>query len=202
MNVGRRGRPSGGMVGTGPLRRGGRRGVGGRLGDVARDRMQQARAHYRAGAYAEAAQLFERMAGVARERDLPRVAVHLGVRAAACHAQLGNAEAFDTWVAHALADAAQEGDRDRSARTFGRLVQEMKDTPLASRSDDLVQSVRSQLGVVPKAPERSEVKVNRAVRRHLPKVCASCGAPVDPDTIEFNEDGSVDCDTCGALVSG
>lgn len=184
------------------MRRGGRRRAGNRLGDVARQRMQEARQHYRQGQYAEAAGLFERMAGVARERDLTRVAIHMGVRAAACHAHLGHGEAFDQWLAHAMHDAKAEGDRDRSARTFGQLVKVLADTPLADRSDDVAQTVRSQLGVMPKAPERSGTPINRSVRRHLPKACASCGAPVVADEVEFNEDGAVDCDTCGGLVSG
>lgn len=164
--------------------------------------MQEARQHYREGQYAEAAERFERMAGVARERDLSRVAVHLGARAAACHAQMGSADAFDTWLGHALADAALDGDRDRSSRTFGRLVEIVKTTPLSEKADGVVEKVRSQIGVTPKVPEASNKPVNRSMRRHLPKVCASCGAPVVAEDVEFNEDGSVDCDTCGALVSG
>lgn len=184
------------------MRRGGRRRASNRLGDVARQRLKEARGHYREGRYGEAAALFERMAGVARERDMPRVAVHLGARAAACHAQLGDAAAFETWLGHAISDAQHEGDRDRAARTFGRLVQALKESPLSEQASDVVQTVRSQLGVVPRAPELSTAPVNRSVRRHLPQKCANCGAPVNADDVEFNEDGSVDCETCGGLVSG
>lgn len=184
------------------MRRGGRRAAGNRLGDVARQRLQEAKEHYREGRYAEAAALFERMASVARERGMPRVATHLGARAAASHAQLGQAEAFDQWLEHAVVDAKQDGDPDRSARTFGQLLQVIEGTPLADRADAVRDTVRSQVGVTPRVPESDDTPINRSVRRHLPAKCGSCGAPVDANEVMFNDDGSVDCPTCGGLVNG
>ena len=191
------------MLGTGPLRRGGRRAGSDRLGDVARQRLMEARNHFQDGAHAEALPLFERMAGVARERSMPRVATHLSARAAACHAHLGQTDGFNEWLEHAIADARQDSDPDRSARTFGALLEVLRASPLAERASDVESTVRRQLGVVPKVRAAdAETNVNRNMRRHLPQKCAACGAPLDVEDVHFNEDGSVDCDTCGAIVTG
>ncbi len=183
------------------MRRGGRRSAENRLGAVARQRMMEGNQLFRSGDYAAAAERFERMAPVARDRGMPRVAAHLSVRAAASHAKLGAQAAFDTWLDHAIADAKQDGDKERSSRMFGKLLKVVRDSPLAGQADALEQKVRSQVGVPPKVPE-GEVVVNRSMRRHLPSKCAACGAPVEADEVEFNEDGSVDCDHCGSILQG
>lgn len=190
--------------GAGPMRRGGRRGQAGALGDVARQRLREAHQLLEDGQNAEAADLFARMAGVARDRGMPRMATHLSARGAAAHARAGNAAGFREQARDAISDAKLDGDKDRAARTFGALLAEVRDSPLAEAAPELEAEVRSQLGVVPRAaPEgEGEGTVNRSMRRHLPQQCASCGAPVSGAKIRFNDDGSIDCPYCGSLLTG
>ncbi|MEN0062678.1 MAG: hypothetical protein AAGA48_11045 [Myxococcota bacterium] len=192
---------TGAMMGTGPVRRGGRRKVEHRLGDVARQRIQEAHAHLAAGEAEPAATKFQRMANVAQEREMPRVAAHLGAHAALAHAMAGDREAFTASLDAAVAEAQKDGDKDRTSRLFGRFLDRLADTPFADDAATLKPTLRNQLGVTPKAPA-ADPSVNRSMRRHLPKRCANCGADVDEATIAFNDDGSVDCDRCGSLLTG
>lgn len=192
---------TGAQMRTGPVRRGGRRKGEHRLGDVARQRIQEGHEHLAAGEVAEAAARFERMAQVAGERDMPRVAAHLGAHAALAHAIADDREAFGRSLEQAVADARKDADKDRSSRLFGRFLDQLADTPLADDVEELRASLRNQLGVTPKAPN-ADPSVNRSMRRHLVKRCATCGAEVNETTVVFNDDGSMDCDRCGSLLTG
>lgn len=185
----------------GPMRRGGRRSAGNRLGDVARQRLMEAHQRYQDGQYAEAAERFGRMAEVARERNMPQIAAHLSAKAAASHAQLGDAGQMRSWLDRAVSDARQVTDKDRTARTFGTLVQVLRGSPLAGSADEIEAELRQQLGVTPKASEGGGT-VNRSMRRQLPQRCSACGAPVSGAEVQFNEDGSADCNFCGSILTG
>ena len=76
----------------------------------------------------------------------------------------------------------------------------VRDSPLQGAADEVEAAVRAQIGVTPRQPE--EVAVNRSMRRHLPARCSACGAGVDAEQVRFNEDGSVDCEVCGSIVTG
>jgi len=188
-------------MGTGPVRRGGRRKVEHRLGDVARQRIQEGHAHLAAGESAEAAEKFSRMAQVAGERDMPRVAAHLGAHAALAHAMAGDRDGFGAALEAAIGAAKQDADKDRTSRLFGRILARLADTPLGDDVDAVRTSLRDQLGVTPKAP-RADASVNRSMRRHLAKKCATCGVDVEEGSIAFNDDGSIDCERCGSLITG
>jgi len=187
--------------GTGPMRRGGRRKLEHRLGNVARQRIQEGHAHLGTGEASEAATKFSGMADVAREREMPRVAAHLGAHAALAHAIAGDREAFEVALESAVAAARQDADKDRSSRLFGTILDRLAETGLGESVEELRTSLRNQLGVTPKAPT-ADPSVNRSMRRHLPKVCATCGADVDEVTVAFNDDSSADCERCGSLLSG
>ena len=70
----------------------------------------------------------------------------------------------------------------------------------------IARSVRSIATSVPTSrssmPSKPGAAVNRKMRRGLPKVCSTCGAPVESAKIEFEEDGSADCRYCGAVLTG
>ncbi len=169
---------------------------------MARQRLREANELLDGGQYAEAGDKLTSMAGVARERGMPRTATHLAARAAGAHARAGDAAGFRELLRAALSDAKVDGDKDRAARTFGALLAVVRESPLASVADDLEAEVRNQLGVLPRAAEGEGATVNRSMRRHLPQACATCGAPVVGAQIRFNEDGSVDCPLCGSVLTG
>ncbi len=189
----------------GPMRRGGQRGgrrnAGNRLGEAARQRLMEAHELYKGGQYGEAASKFEEMAGVARDRGMSQAASHLSAKAAAAHAQLGDASAMQGALDLAISDARQATDKDRSARTFGTLMGVIRESSLAGSADEIEASVRQQLGVAPRTQGPAPA-VNRSMRRQLPQRCASCGAPVSGAEVRFNEDGSADCNFCGSILTG
>ncbi len=188
-------------MGTGPVRRGGRRKAEHRLGDVARRRIQEAHEHLAAGEATEAADKFARTSRVADEREMPRVAAHLGAHAALAHAMADDREGFAAALDEAVAAAKKDADKDRSARLFGRILARVAETPLADAVEETRAALRTQLGVTPRAPS-ADPSVNRSMRRHLGKRCATCGAEVSEASIAFNDDGSVDCERCGSLLTG
>lgn len=197
--MGRRGRPGMGF-GTGPLVRGGRRGGGG-LGVRAREQLAAARALAEGGQFAEAAAAYSRMAGIARERGMPRMAATLGARAARCHARAGDRQGLISSLEAAIGDAKVEGDADYSARTFGDLLTGLKDTQFAGATADMEGAIRQALGVSPATPPAEAQALGRSVRRHLPSECDGCGAPVSSAELRFNERGDADCPYCGSILT-
>ena len=200
--MGRRGRPGRGM-GAGPAMRGGRRRGGkGGLGEKARALLKEAREHAERGEHAEAAALFSRMAGVARERGMPRMASTLAVRAAQCQAKIGDREGLIASTEAAIGDAKREGDSGHAARNFGDLLSSLQGTAFASASPEIEGAIRSALGVSPDTGDgNANVDVNRSMRRHMPSECDACGAPVSSEGLRFNESGHADCPLCGTVLT-
>lgn len=178
---------------------GGRRTEGGKLGERAKARLQEAHALLADGAHGDAAAAFDEMAGIALGRDMPRVACRLAVRGAQGHAHAGDAEAMRASAARALEAARLDNDKSRSARTFGDLVATLRETGQDELAEQVAQAVREGLGAAPR-PRGEPPTVNRAMRRNLPKRCDGCGVKVDADRVEWNDDGSVDCGVCGSTL--
>jgi hypothetical protein len=187
---------------SGPLVRGGRREAGIKMGDKARERLRAAHAQAKAGDHAGAAAELRELAGIARKRGLHRIAVHLGTRSAAQAAKAGDRDAVVAATADAIADAKLDGDKPRSARAFGRVLKALRAGDHEEAAERVAAKVRSELGVAAKAPSGDGPPVNRAMRRHLPKTCPTCGDKVGADSVDFNDDGSVDCGTCGGVLKG
>lgn len=184
---------------AGPLVRGGRREASTKLGDKLRERLRAAYALADRGASAEAAAELGEVAGIASGRGLNRIAVHVGVRAALHAARANDLDAARNWATAAIAAAKAEGDKARSARAFGLLIRGLRaDHPAVA--EELAQQVRAGVGIAAKEEAGEAPKVNRAMRRHLPKACPTCDAPVDPEQVAFNEDASVDCPVCGDVL--
>ncbi|MEZ4241741.1 MAG: hypothetical protein R3F59_37455 [Myxococcota bacterium] len=199
--MGRRGRPGMGMR-TGPALRGGRRQQRGGLGEKAREQLQQARALAEAGKFAEAAASYDRMAGIARERDMPRMASTLSAKAAQNHAKAGDRQGLVASTEAAIGDAKQEGDAGHAARTFGDLVGSLGGTSFASAAPDIEGAIRQALGVSPAAAPTPEASgLGRSQRRNLPTACDACGAPVSAGDLRFDERGDADCPYCGSILT-
>ena len=196
----RQGRLKGGMR-SGPLVRGGRREAGTRLGDKARERLRAAHALASDSNHAAAAAELGELAAIARKRGLHRIAVHLGTRSAAQSARGGDLPAVTATAALAIQDAKADGDKPRSARAFGRVLNVLRDGEQAEAADALAAQVREGLGVAAKAAKEGPT-VNRAMRRTLPKSCPTCSVRVSADAVDFNDDGSVDCGVCGGVLKG
>lgn len=196
-----RGQPGRGRMGagTGPLRRGGRRGGGAvALSTAAQERLAEASALAAAGDHSAAAEAFARLAQVARDKARPEMAAHFGARAAANSARGGDTDALRAHTQAAVTDAKVQGDKDRSARLFGQLVSAVRDSAAAEIADELEAQLRAQLGVAPRKQEGEAPVVNRAMRRQLPAACSACGTGVQADLVVFHSEAGADCADCGS----
>jgi hypothetical protein len=155
----------------------------------------------RSGQYAEAAARFSEMAGIARERGMPRMAATLAAQAAQCHARAGNQQGLIASTEAAIADAKLEGDPQHAARTFGELLGSLDGTTFAGAKGQLDGAIRNAIGVAPVVPAAATADVNRTLRRQLPAECDSCGAPVSSAEVKFNDDGNADCPYCGSILT-
>jgi len=191
-----------GQTRSGPMVRGGRREAGTKMGDKARERLRAAHALASDGDHAGASAELTELAGIARKRGLHRIAVHLGTRAAAQAARAGDRDGVIAAAEVAIADAKLDGDKPRSARAFGRIIKALRAGDHDEAAERVAAKVRSELGVAAKAPSGDGPAVNRAMRRHLPKACPTCGTKVSADGVDFNDDGSVDCTVCGGVLKG
>ena len=182
--------------------RGGRREAATKLGEKARERLRGAHQLATQGDHAAAADEFAAMAAIARKRGLHRIAVHVGVRAATQATKAGNFELATSLTRDAIDDAKAAGDKPRAARAFGRVIRALREADQAELASTLADEIRASIGVGAKVSEGEPAKVNRAMRRRLPKACPTCGSKVDADAVSFNEDGSVDCPVCGSVLKG
>lgn len=200
--MGRRGRPGMGF-GAGPQVRGGRRAAGQKLGPQARARLLEAHDLKRSGQFALAAARFSEMAGIARERGMPRMAATLSAQAAQCHARAGDQNGLVAATEAAIADAKVDGDAEHSARTFGELVGALQGTAFAAAGGQIEGAIRGALGVTPVAPgaPADAASMSRSMRRQLPAECAACGAPVSAAEVKFLESGDADCPYCGSILT-
>jgi hypothetical protein len=178
---------------------GGRRTEGGKLGERAQEKLREAHQLMKDGQFEAAAERLEAMAQVAHKREMPRVTCWLAVRAARAHARGGNADGIERAVRHAIAAARLDNDKSRSARTFGGLVAVLRETGHDEMADRLADKVREAVGAAPRARAEAPT-VNRAMRRNLAKRCGGCGIAVDPDQVEWNDDGTADCGICGSTL--
>ncbi len=178
---------------------GGRRTEGGKLGERAKARLQQAHALRDSGDHGQAALAFSEMAGMAIGRDMPRVACRMAIWAAQSYAHAGDTEALEQSVKHAIKAARLDNDKSRSARVFGDLVATLRETGNDDMADRLSTRLRDAIGTTVRSQGEAPA-VNRAMRRNLAKRCTNCGATVDAAAVRWNEDASADCSVCGSTL--
>ncbi|MEQ1571463.1 MAG: hypothetical protein ABMA64_37900, partial [Myxococcota bacterium] len=186
--------------GAGPTVRGGRRAGAQRIGPGARARLMEAHRLKEGGQFTEAAARFSEMAGIARERQMMRMATTLSGLAAQCAAAAGDKGGLVAATEAAIGDAKVDGDAKHSARTFGELLGALEGTPFAGARGDFEGAIRSALGVTPSTGSATP-DVNRTLRRTLPSECDECGAPVESAALRFSDDGHADCPYCGSILT-
>lgn len=184
--------------------RAGARGKGGRAGGKEGKRQLGPRARE---AVREAVELGEKdpaggatrfleLAEIAEKRGMSRVAAFLALRASRLRIQAKDASgALDAGRA-AVGFAEGVSDTKRVGRFFARTCKVLKKLD-SGAGDELASHARKQLGLK-KLPDGERIKPNRSQRRSLAKECNGCGTPIDGASIEFEDDGTVDCPECGA----
>ena len=182
--------------------RGGRREAGTKLGEKARERLRRAHQLATDGDHGAAASELGAMAEIARNRSLHRIAVHMGTRGATQAAKAGQFDQAAELTRAAIEDAKADGDKPRTARAFGRVLRALKAADQGDLASTLAGEIRTGTGISAKVEEGQPAAVNRAMHRRLPKACPTCGSKVDAAAVSFNEDASVDCPICGAVLKG
>lgn len=187
---------------------GGARGKGGRAGGKEGKRALGPRAQE---AIREAASLsssdpaggslkFLELATIAEGRGLPQVAAYLALRASEARVGAGDAAGAAEAARVAADHAAGISETKRVGRFFVRSLKKLKALD-ADAASEVSEYARKKLGLKKLPVPGERLKPNRAQRRALPKACPVCGHVHDTKTIEFEDDGTVDCTQCGGPLA-
>jgi hypothetical protein len=185
---------------SGPARRGGKRRA--QISPEASQALKQAHAHKRAEAYSEAAPLFADLAKGAAAKGNNAMATHLAYQSAKCRFREGNLDEAMAQVELAVGHATAAQNPTKFARKFGRMIKALRARELEAQADQVSAMVQERMGLSKLPKQGDPPPVNRAMRRRLPKACASCGTRVDTAEIFFNDDSSADCRMCGSALTG
>lgn len=197
--MGSRGRGMAGGLRPGPTTMGGQRREG--LGAHARLQLTEAWDRVAAGDDTQAAGAFEQLALRASERGDHVMALHLAVEGARALLRAGQFEPAVEAARTAAAFGAAARRPQKSARALARVVHELR---AAGRDEDAATvdgeaRARLGLGALPAGEALQAPTVNRAMRRALPKRCATCG--LGTDRLERSDDGIADCGWCGSTLT-
>ena len=147
-----------------------------------------------AGSFAEAARIFEALAGASMGAG-PRSG-HLLLQAG--HARVLNGEqlAGVEQILRGLQLIAASGRAmlfDRAAR---RSIEFLQQQGLVEAASQVEQLLGGQSG----SPTTAGSPPKRAQAARLPTHCPSCGAALRPDEVEWLDDVTAECDFCGSPV--
>ena len=160
--------------------------------------LSQAHRLMAAGEFIEAGAIFERLARGAVEREIPR-APFLFVQAGKAYLEGGEKPKGFTLVKHGLkmlADTDRWGELYRVGHRTLVVLEEKGFTEESARLAAWLEEI---------LPERSKLDIETGLQgktKHaiLPKVCPSCGGPVDPDVVSWRDDVTAECLFCGSMV--
>ena len=164
-------------------------------------RLAQAHKQRKDGDFAGAAETFMHMAAKANEAGKHGIAVHLAIQAARCLSANGDEAGATAHGATAVGYATPMQQRKKVATRFGKFVQRLRAKDHGTAADAIEADARERLGLGKLPEPGTGAVVNRAARRGLPKNCGVCAARVEPAKVLFDEDGSADCRSCGAVLS-
>ncbi|MCB9684279.1 MAG: hypothetical protein H6735_04460 [Alphaproteobacteria bacterium] len=185
--------------GQGPMVRGGRRSAVERLSPQTREALAAAHGAVTEGRWADAAEAFDKLGGVAQQRQLPRIAAFLYARAATAHGRAGAQPAMLASAEKGLQNAVAARDNGFSARVFGSFLAALKETDFADGEPAIREAMRNALGVAPREPGPRRAP-SRDQLRNLPASCEVCGSPLNGDELQVSDEGRADCPTCGSAV--
>ena len=198
--MGRMGRRFGRRPGKAAGRQGGNRRQAG-LPPPIRQKLAQAMKAAKEGNHGGAAEILGGLAGKANERNRHRMAVHMALFTAGAHARGGDLDAASEWVRKAAQFGGPVQNQTVVGRRFGKLIHNLNSSGHEEAAVALEPVALEALGLSKLPAPAAGVTVNRARRRMLPKTCPTCGAGVDANAVDFDEDGA-DCPACGSELAG
>jgi hypothetical protein len=157
--------------------------------------------------FAEAAPIFDRLAGGAAERGMLNRAGDLYLQSARCHLEMGEAAVAVERGKQALRLFGRAGLLGKIERLMPRMVEALQEKGYQAEAAALKQEVEARLAEVP--PERRAPPGARPAawpiarpmaRRELPAKCSACGGPVKPDDVTWLDSQTAECPYCGSVL--
>lgn len=152
------------------------------------------------GHYAEAAELYERLAYHAQQRNHLRQAARLYLRASACRIQ-GEQPGLgfpSMQQAFRLLAAAQEW---RDLQRLGRRAEAgLHRMGYTTQAEELHRLLQDLLARTPFQPPAGEPPAQAPPPARLPSHCTRCGATLDPNEVEWLDSRTAECAYCGSPV--
>jgi hypothetical protein len=146
------------------------------------------------GDFANAAELFERLAQSAYDRGMLRQAPGLYLQTGRAYALAGNLEKGADFLRQGLQIIA-DGQHWHHLRQAGqRVVAELNQW----NQPELAQEFESWLQNM--LPEQISTPNAVTPRGKLPLKCPSCGGPVRPDEVEWLDQHTGECPYCGSAI--
>jgi hypothetical protein len=154
------------------------------------------------GNYRQAAEVFERLAAGAVERQGPR-APYLFLQAGRARYMAQEASTGAILIRRGLSLFAEQGRLKELKRAGTNVVRGLRDQQhLEDAKEFRTWLEMSFPGCEVEATDRLPGAVIRPYRPTLPLKCPSCGAPVNPLEIEWVTEETAECIYCGNMLRG
>ena len=145
--------------------------------------------------YANAAEIFERLARGAHDRGILRQAPRLYMQAGRAHMLAGNTEQGADLLRQGLSIFAGAQRWGHLHQAGSRVVDELEQwghTDLAKEFSDWLKET------LPEKPETYQHAGMQKSRPQLPIHCPSCGGPIHADDVEWLDATTAECPYCGS----
>lgn len=152
--------------------------------------------------FAEAAGIFERLSTEAEQRNMPIRAADLALQTSRAYFAAASVETALDWAKRALRLFAQGGRVGRVPPALSKMSAALRQAGYAAQAGQLEQQVEQMLAEMGLSPEEVRRRAPQMSEEHgsLPPRCASCGAPLIPDEVEWRDAHTAECPYCGAIV--
>jgi len=147
--------------------------------------------------YANAADIFERLARGAHDRGILRQAPRLYLQAGRAHMLAGNTDQGVDLLRQGLNIIAGAQRWSQLHQVGSRVVDELEQWG----HSDVAQEFDTWLkGVLPEKPETYQSAGRLKGKPQLPIHCPSCGGPIRSDDVEWLDANTAECPYCGSGV--
>jgi len=159
--------------------------------------LQRAHRSMENGDYANAAEIFERLARGAHDRGILRQAPRLYLQGGRASILAGNTDKGADLLRQGLNIFAEAQRWGHLHQAGTRVVEELEQWG----HSDLAQEFDGWLkGILPEKPEAYQRPTKAASRPQLPIHCPSCGGPIRADEVEWLDATTAECPYCGSGV--
>ena len=153
------------------------------------------------GQWAEAANIFERLAEAARNRGMFVRAAHLILQASRARLAADDIDAALEHTREGLRLFVRGGRAGSVPVILSRITTALRDKGYGAQADALEREVTQVLEEMGLSPEAGRHVPQAGKRRGtLPAHCDGCGAPLIPDEVEWHDVHTAECPYCGTVI--